>query len=557
MNIFQQKQKGFTLLEVLLVVAAIGVLASVVIVAINPQKQLGKARDAERQSEISTIYDAIQQYSIDNGGEFPSDVEDMDTNTYTEICDTEASGVDSTTCDTEGYIDLSSLVPTYVANIPRDPQASDSDAKTGYLIGKNSKGTRVTIKSSRNEESSEEIRSGKDIATDSTPDNYAFTDKSGVETDTQITSDSVTISGINTDATVSITDSGHDTGEYRINGGTWKQTNDKVKDGDTIELRLTSASDTGTTRSATLDVGGVTDTWDVTTESSADYVVTGQEDSAVSRIYPNGLRSKWTESNHSDEVNKVAVDSSGNVYTASSDDTVRKLDSSGNEVWSFGGHSRNVTDVAVDSSGNVYTASIDNTVRKLDSSGSEVWSFGGHSRSVYGVAVDSDGNVYTASSDDTVKKLNSNGNEVWTFRGHSSLVNDVAVDSSGNVYSVSWDDTVRKIDSEGDEIWSFTGHSDDINGVTVDGGQNIYTASDDNTVRKVDATGTEQWSFTGHSNPVNDVAVDEAGNVYTAAGDSFDGTGDPLVRRLDETGSEVWSFTKHTEGVNGIGVNSQ
>ncbi|MEY3470937.1 MAG: hypothetical protein RLZZ223_287, partial [Candidatus Parcubacteria bacterium] len=37
--------KGFTLLEILLATALIGLLASIVLVAINPTRQLGMAQD--------------------------------------------------------------------------------------------------------------------------------------------------------------------------------------------------------------------------------------------------------------------------------------------------------------------------------------------------------------------------------------------------------------------------------------------------------------------------------------------------------------------------------
>ena len=126
-------QKGFTLLEILLVVAAIAILAGIVIIAINPGKQLGETKNAQRRTDVNTILNAVYQYSIDNSGTLPTAI----TTTQTEICKT------GETC--AGLIDLSVLTDDekYLVAMPLDPTGASANG-IGYEIYKSANG-RVTV----------------------------------------------------------------------------------------------------------------------------------------------------------------------------------------------------------------------------------------------------------------------------------------------------------------------------------------------------------------------------------------------------------------------------
>ena len=59
-------KKGFTLLEILLVVGIIAILSGIVIIAINPARQLANVRDAQRKLALSEINSALAQYTFYN-----------------------------------------------------------------------------------------------------------------------------------------------------------------------------------------------------------------------------------------------------------------------------------------------------------------------------------------------------------------------------------------------------------------------------------------------------------------------------------------------------------
>lgn len=133
-----QTRKGFTLIELLLVIGIIAILASIVIVAINPTKQLGDARDAQRRSDVNTILNAVYQYAIDNNGNLPAGIP---TTAALEICATA-----STDCDTVTplVVDLDALTGSYLVKIPVDPQEPVTSTGTNYYIIQDPNG-RITV----------------------------------------------------------------------------------------------------------------------------------------------------------------------------------------------------------------------------------------------------------------------------------------------------------------------------------------------------------------------------------------------------------------------------
>ncbi|HEY4523598.1 MAG TPA: type II secretion system protein [Candidatus Paceibacterota bacterium] len=140
----KNRRAGFTLIEILVVIGLIAILATIVIVAINPARQFAQARNSQRTSNVNAILNAIGQNLADNKGIFtcttvPGAVID---DTLRNIEDGAAAGISNL---------RPCIVPTYMSEIPYDPSmsgahvTSDTDYDTKYKVQKNATTQRITV----------------------------------------------------------------------------------------------------------------------------------------------------------------------------------------------------------------------------------------------------------------------------------------------------------------------------------------------------------------------------------------------------------------------------
>jgi type IV pilus assembly protein PilA len=136
MNIKNQKlniknNRGFTLIEMLVVIGIIAILAAVVLVAVNPLRQFASARDSQRRSDLYALTNAIYQFAVEHNGNLPSTTTTPATTADIPDCTNPAVDYANDGLDAGAALGLDNvLVPTYVANIPFDPTDTDGDGNT-------------------------------------------------------------------------------------------------------------------------------------------------------------------------------------------------------------------------------------------------------------------------------------------------------------------------------------------------------------------------------------------------------------------------------------------
>ncbi|MBI2473231.1 type II secretion system protein [Candidatus Uhrbacteria bacterium] len=172
------KKLGFTLVELLIVIAIIGVLVAVIFVALDPATRLAQARDAVRQNDVGEILSAIKLYQVDHGGQSLDTIANLsqldvymavDGGGMNEGCDdNNVSCTTPVTHDTH-CVNIHELIQEgYLADMPVSPSGeviwdvgdNTGDNGSGYTISLDTEGI-VTVRACENEATSVEIQASR------------------------------------------------------------------------------------------------------------------------------------------------------------------------------------------------------------------------------------------------------------------------------------------------------------------------------------------------------------------------------------------------------------
>ena len=137
---------GFTIIELVVVIALIAIMIGIYLVVANPAGQLASSRNSERLLDLQAIMNAIysnrydqtnEQFLCSSAGALP--------------VGTSSAKFMASASTSANYNIGPCLAPTYISVLPFDPSASGtyyntpSDYSTGFKVSINSSGTVITL----------------------------------------------------------------------------------------------------------------------------------------------------------------------------------------------------------------------------------------------------------------------------------------------------------------------------------------------------------------------------------------------------------------------------
>ena len=135
-------KRGFTLIEILLVVAILSILLVVVFAALNPATRLADTRNARRWNDVNQYLTAVHECLVDNGGTYATCGLTND-GTVREIVNTGIATGCNTVCTgvaaAGNCADLETELVTnqaYLGSLPLDPGGVTTD-HTEYTVRAN------------------------------------------------------------------------------------------------------------------------------------------------------------------------------------------------------------------------------------------------------------------------------------------------------------------------------------------------------------------------------------------------------------------------------------
>lgn len=136
-------RRGFTLIELIIVIAIIAIVASAVFISIDPARRLHSARNATRWADVTAILEGVKKYQFDNDGEYPNIDDDPAT---VQIAGSNIGGCGSASCTAQTIASqncelhsLSTDLRPYMKSLPSDPKTG-TPRDSRYYVNKDEYG---------------------------------------------------------------------------------------------------------------------------------------------------------------------------------------------------------------------------------------------------------------------------------------------------------------------------------------------------------------------------------------------------------------------------------